>query len=150
LTVTGKAAAVAVAAPAGLADAELLAGAVLPAGVGLLAEDPQAARAVAPTAAAATTAAQRRGILIWCYFLPEGGKEGETVGAPLRPGRITLPTRADVVKRAVVDLAERPPAAGASQLRDSAGIASAWEAAPASLPGALSACGVMTPQSGAL
>jgi hypothetical protein len=94
LTVTGKAAADAV------PDGWLLADVVL------LADEPQAARAVAQAAAAATRAASRRGVLIRDYFLPErreGRRDRRSAG--WRPRRITLPTRADVVKRAGVDLA---------------------------------------------
>jgi hypothetical protein len=74
LTVTGKAAAFADAVPAGL---------LVLADVVLLADEPQPARAVAQAAQAAPaakTATSRRGVLIRGYFLPIGGKEGETVG----------------------------------------------------------------------
>jgi hypothetical protein len=84
LTVTGKAAAVADAVPAGLLVPDdgvvLLADVVVLAGVVLLADEPQPARAVAQAAPAARAATSRRGVLIRGYFLPIGGKEGETVG----------------------------------------------------------------------
>src|SRR5690242_905015 len=90
LTVTGNAAALAGA----VALAEVALAAVGLAAAGLLADEPQPARAAAQ--AALKAAASRRGFLIACYFLPRG-KEGETVGRRGGPGRITLPTRADVV-----------------------------------------------------
>jgi hypothetical protein len=103
LTVTGKA-----------ADGVPLADVVSLADVVLLDDEPQPVRAATQAAAVAKTAASRSGVLIAGYFLPIGGKEGETVGTPWgstpwRPRRITLPTRADVVRRAGVDLAWIPP-----------------------------------------
>jgi hypothetical protein len=81
-----------------------------------LAVDPQPARAAAQAPAIPKIAAERRGILTEGYFLPrrrEGrrGRRRPMKSALGRPGRIALPTRADVVCRAGVDLAETLPGA---------------------------------------
>jgi hypothetical protein len=124
VTVTGKLA----------ADAELAAEALLAAGVPLtadevdevlLADDPQPARTAAQAAAVPSAAVILRGVLIEGYFLPNVRERKARPLAcldstPRRPGRIALPTRADIVRRAVVDLAWTP--GGSSQLRDSAGF----------------------------
>jgi hypothetical protein len=75
-----------------------------------LAVDPQPARAAAQAAVMPKIAAVRRGVLTEGYFLPmrrEGRRDRRRPmkSALGRPGRIALPTRADVVCRAGVDLA---------------------------------------------
>jgi len=101
-TVTGKAAAA--------AEAVALPAAALAPAADVVLEDEEQLASTAVQATVPSTAANRRGILIAGYFLPmrrEGRRDrwGATRSMPRRPGRITLPTRADIVWRAVGDLA---------------------------------------------
>lgn len=98
------------------------------------------ARAASAAAMSWAVRALRRGMGVFTGgFLPDNGQEGETAdsrrrastigGARVLPGRIALPTRADVVRRGrsrpgfgPCRMSRREP----SQLRDSAGMAPVW------------------------